>query len=602
MSTFFNIFLILLLLHFTCINSQWTTLTKYVVNIVPTSWDNAQLACNSWKGTSLASIHNQRDQQAAKAVCPGFSDCAIGLRDQTGSFAFAWIDGTTWDFGTNTNGGVYPWAISNNGNDYQPDNVAVEYCVNLIDEADENWNNGQCSWTMPFICNEPSELCQETNWQGVNVNWEFVDSNANCDVINYNDGTSIDVITLNIHNNTWKPILMEYMYKINGINNDYNGQTGILININGYDMMTRTYSFYIGINVDNDGLNIDLFIENNENILATQSVKSFVSLNGATYYQLRIEFDENSIFNISLNDKSHIISDVSDILPLNYYIDSIGIQNINQSTIAKSLFINGETASQYFITDMPTVQPTKTPSKHPTADPTTSFPTNNPSTQLPTTYMPTTLSPTTSNPTTFGPTTFGPTTFEPTTSIPTGIPTLEAKSKTSAFVTTIQSVKNNENNEMDFLILFIVIGALIYIICLILAYFYWYKMKLTKTLKTNLDTIVMDDNNTNNNKTDVEMYPVISSVKQTNCATKTISMNPLGEGDVSSSESLFKENITNTGNTVGNDNSKQQEMNNIDDENSEDMYQNNQNETVENMTATDGATKNDFDLTDGAQI
>ena len=57
---------------FTCNDCSWNILIKYIISGIDhtiqteLTWNSAQIACNTLFGTSLASIHNNSDNEAAK--------------------------------------------------------------------------------------------------------------------------------------------------------------------------------------------------------------------------------------------------------------------------------------------------------------------------------------------------------------------------------------------------------------------------------------------------------------------------------------------------------------------------------------------------------
>ena len=66
---------------------------KYFVGHESVTWSEAELYRNS-RGTNLASIHSEEDNQAAFDACPGDA-CWIGLY---GYYAMSWTDGTDLDY------------------------------------------------------------------------------------------------------------------------------------------------------------------------------------------------------------------------------------------------------------------------------------------------------------------------------------------------------------------------------------------------------------------------------------------------------------------------------------------------------------------------
>ena len=77
----------------------------------------------------------------------------IGLTDTDGSYK--WTDGSAFDFGNDTSGGIYPWGNADNYK--QPDNNNDnEDCVETGDPSywNNRWNDLNCYTLRRFICND----------------------------------------------------------------------------------------------------------------------------------------------------------------------------------------------------------------------------------------------------------------------------------------------------------------------------------------------------------------------------------------------------------------------------------------------------------------
>ena len=164
---------------------------------------------------------------------------------------------------------------------------------------------------------------------------------------------------------------LDYMYSIES--STTSGFAGILFTITDYDQ-TEIYPFYVGVYVEVDvDAAVSMFFQDgssddDDDAFIFSDTLSFYNL--SDYYSLKIEFDEDGIFEIELNGEQYLGSmDVSGSLPFNYYVQSVSIQNYKLSTISKSLFING--AKRIFVTDAPTTA-SPTNSKSPTNTPTVS--------------------------------------------------------------------------------------------------------------------------------------------------------------------------------------------------------------------------------------
>ena len=81
------------------------------------TYDEAEAYCQS-QGSTLATIRNSADRDAAKALCQTYNNvdsrgCWIGLKSAGDSENWAWEDGSPLDYGFLSNGdpnvGVDPW-------------------------------------------------------------------------------------------------------------------------------------------------------------------------------------------------------------------------------------------------------------------------------------------------------------------------------------------------------------------------------------------------------------------------------------------------------------------------------------------------------------
>eukprot|EP01084_Bolivina_argentea_P103512 185398_1 len=374
---------------FLCNDCKWDILSKYA--IITENKGNtggtgqAAQRCENNFGTMIGSIHNDADNNEAKYLCELINDgraCHIGLFDHN-NFAtegvYVWSDQTTFDYGSNISGGVYPWL------DNEPTGGGTSDCVSLDDSQNYLWRDSNCGQTINTICNKPSEICYKDKWIVQNGNWSW----QQCDVINFNEN-SIDYITLNISNNEWRYMVFDYMFAISWNSQNINEkQTGVVVNVISFDS-SETFSYFIGLSLNSDNSIIKMFLKKEEQAIYIYS-SNILFYNISNYYSLRVEFDTNGMFIVKINDNfGHYVTVlsvnvVSSELPLNYYIKSLSIKNINVSTISKSLFINGK--YEYIFTEPPTNDPTKSPTEYPTYP--TNVPSINPSnnpTQSPTKY------------------------------------------------------------------------------------------------------------------------------------------------------------------------------------------------------------------------
>ena len=106
-------------------------------------------------GTSLGSIHSERDQQEIEALwrINNNSNLWIGLEhigDEYDEDSFLWTDYTLFDYGSNSTSS--PLLVLGLGN---------KTCFQI--ESDGQWKEEQCDIQQSFICNLPSELSRVLN-------------------------------------------------------------------------------------------------------------------------------------------------------------------------------------------------------------------------------------------------------------------------------------------------------------------------------------------------------------------------------------------------------------------------------------------------------
>eukprot|EP01083_Nonionella_stella_P191867 709778_1 len=125
------------------------------------SWNDSNAFCEFSYGTTLASIHSDAQNDEAGLLCPtsGPTDaCWIGGNDHN-SYS-EWLDGTPFDYGHDTSGGVYPWLSGN------PDG-GTEHCLEL--RQDNRWNDNECDNLRPPICNYPTSNPTEMTQNPTNM-------------------------------------------------------------------------------------------------------------------------------------------------------------------------------------------------------------------------------------------------------------------------------------------------------------------------------------------------------------------------------------------------------------------------------------------------
>ena len=308
-------------------------LTKYILLDDYTETKNsAQVTCKDVFHTDLASIHSDFDMDEAFIIGDlgnnqsnyNADEIYIGLVSQSNSWS--WTDGTSFDYGTNINGGVYPWKSS------EPNNNAN--CVRLDELSNYEWKDIGCGGSAMGLCNMPSELCDQSDWDVVVGNagtW----TTKPCQVVTSNaDNMAI------ISNKRWyngnDRFVVEYTYTINNIGVASNG--GIIIH---FDTSCNHY-YYIGISPSDSTIFFAEVFNDNMNILNSASL-GFTYQSGI-FYQLKTEIVNGDTFTISVNDNVRLSSITSNLFSnsgLNE-IGYIGIKNLQSSITAKSLFISGD--------------------------------------------------------------------------------------------------------------------------------------------------------------------------------------------------------------------------------------------------------------------
>ena len=390
------------------------------LDFTPSPFSSQESKCNSYFQTSLASYHSSRDinesallqELQSEQNNPGWQNTQsfIGLNDD-----YTWIDGTTYDYGSNIVGS-FPWKPN------EPNNNVCFYMEDglLIGE-------GSCVAQFAF-CNAPSQICYQDRF--TTTSGSFLWSTAPCQV--KTDYPTIQNGIAIINNQRWynnnHNLVIEYMFSMT-LAATINGSAGLIFHFN----TTCKHYLYIGVVLETQQLVANEVYNDIETELKSWNLnKAFLT---DTFYLLRIELIDGKKFRISINNEQ----EAGNYNPAPIYGEFdmgnsgispyIGIRNYRSKIIAKSLFISGDmifetnpNPQQWFTQCItPTPQPTLPPV---TANPITMTPTtSNPTSSTPTTNYPTTQIPTTSAPTTSAPTTSAPTTSAPT--INTGNPSRE---------------------------------------------------------------------------------------------------------------------------------------------------------------------------------
>eukprot|EP01083_Nonionella_stella_P066004 173468_1 len=360
--------------------------------------------CSDQFSTTLASIHNDFEYQQALDVCDAQqhdSGCIFGLNDVATEGVFTFVDGTTFDYGTDISGGVYPWS-----NAY-PLFTANHDCVGWNFGSSDGWTDHSCDDQGRAVCFTESELCDESKWAIANGDpgewywnrhsvWNGARyNNTLCDLVNNNTdyaSNDQDTITMNIASRQWRDIILEYTFRFDHFRDSAASYAGIFFNVRNVMNASQVYWYHFGMQIQ--ATNVPrLFLRNFQSdepwVLGTD-----LAHNLNHYHTIQMKLDEYSNLSLQLNgdDQSFDGFDLSSELPSNYYIGSISIRNIGAATTSKSLYLinigptpeptHEPTASPTMGTVDPTATPTET-TIHPTAIPTesTGNPTDGPTIQ-----------------------------------------------------------------------------------------------------------------------------------------------------------------------------------------------------------------------------
>eukprot|EP01083_Nonionella_stella_P185490 676489_1 len=150
------------------LSSHVSTASSYILVRQVLNSNNAQIHCQQTYGTSLASIHDETDNQQAADLCelkPGCIDscvnidksCHIGLNDKqnergTSRLGWVWNDGTSYDYQNWRTGSTQTEPFGGDGSDC----VVIFPSVHPNSGYRGNWADIECTTKdMYFLCNTP---------------------------------------------------------------------------------------------------------------------------------------------------------------------------------------------------------------------------------------------------------------------------------------------------------------------------------------------------------------------------------------------------------------------------------------------------------------
>ena len=378
-------------------------INKYVVSKDGYSWEAAKEYCENSIGTTLASIHSERDNEEAISLSKlsGHNNYWwFGLNDVQDQRIFVYTDETTFDYGTNISGGVYPWLLRRpDGTDtYLTDQNYVRI------QRDENnhypgkimyvWNDENNYESSQVLCNKPSELCQSVNiWNILRGSSSFIQF-SECEMHCQNSvGDTFAVIDDKQWYNGNNVLVIEYYFYFEPYNNS--GRAGILL----YNSLNGSFCnrYYAGLKFENGSMRAVL--THSENNLSRPIQSVIIDVSTQHSYLLSVSVKDGTAFNISIND-NHVLQAKDLMNQGNVLIDGtsgyIGVTSFRSRVDGKSLYVSGypiyldnntmdttEDCTTLQPTTNPTFNPTDTPSNFPSSVP-TDAPTLLPS-QLPST-------------------------------------------------------------------------------------------------------------------------------------------------------------------------------------------------------------------------
>eukprot|EP01083_Nonionella_stella_P168576 569494_1 len=315
-------------MRFLC-NSCGGSLNKYaVVHRTPQQYADAETYCETYLGTTLASIHSKYDYDSAVRLCAfannethvqttGNGGCYIGLEERDVEDVFAWTDGSDFDFANDFASDL--WA-PDNSNQKNVDCVALSY------DHGYKLDTINCRTDSMFICNLPSLLCESWNWQSVIGNHALSNCELISDALDLND--NIMIATKQWMNDNNK-LMIEYTFKFMSVSD---GTAGIMI-FNTSEAILCDY-YYIAIHPISRTLVVSRTVSANDMILVSVPITSSI----VEYYVLQITIDGGNMAIVLNGDTINTINTEMKNVVLSGHI---AIRNQNTKTLSKSVYVSG---------------------------------------------------------------------------------------------------------------------------------------------------------------------------------------------------------------------------------------------------------------------
>eukprot|EP01084_Bolivina_argentea_P300125 517413_1 len=319
-----------------------SVINKYVIINELSYYDEAQTYCKHEIGTDLASVHSLSDHKEILFLCERYeNDCWIGLILNEG--IFEWTDHTT-----------YKWHLNQSNNTRDINNNI--FGTALVSDQEQWFLFNKNNKKRYFLCNLPSNICYKSEWNTININNNNIAENIkwnDCEILINDNSVSnfISILSEKQWINTNNKLVIEYMYKINGIIDEINESnhifnSGILL----FNFKSICDYYEIGIAYINQiyYVYIGKWINGYYNLLQIKQILDEFGI----YYKLEIIVIETYKFTIYLNGKLYL--DFVDINRNinnqttnvnNIYSGYIGLINNNLKISAKSLFVSGSQMS-----------------------------------------------------------------------------------------------------------------------------------------------------------------------------------------------------------------------------------------------------------------